>query len=484
MQREETDSIGTMQLPYDALYGIHTLRAHENFPASIPFHQAWYCAIGLTKLAVFQTYKQFKQGISQKYPNRNINLKLIEDDHLSALEQAATEVSEAKHFQHFLVPAFQGGAGTSINMNINEIITNRSLQLLGQSPGNYRIIDPIEHANIYQSTNDVIPTSLKVAAIKRLQQLETAINAMRQALEGQEAEHRNTLRNAYTQLQLATPSSYGRLFSSYNEALSRDWWRISKCFERIKTVNLGGGAAGTSLSIPRFMVMESVRTLQRLTGLPITRSENLHDTTANIDSLVEVHGMLKAHAVNLEKMGGDLRLLASDLVAQQEVTIPKRQTGSSIMPGKINPVIPEYLVGIAQQVYSNDTAIANLAARGHLDLNANLPFIGHWLLQSLDLLIAANTTCQQHLIMGLQVNVDKAQAHTYKNPSITTALIPFIGYNKAAELAQTMKEKKYDIFTANKQLQLLSDKELRKHLKPEHLLQQGFTINQLLHNNE
>jgi len=484
MQRQETDSIGTLHIPYDALYGIHTMRAYENFPAPMSFNKSWYCSIGRIKLAIYQTYRQFKRGISQKYPNQNIGLNLIEDQYLTTLEQAATEVSGGKHFAHFLVPAFQGGAGTSINMNINEIIANRSLQLLGYPPGNYSIIDPIEHANIYQSTNDVIPTSLKVAAIKQLQQLETAINGMRKALEEQEAAHRDTLRNAYTQLQLATPSSYGRLFSSYNEALSRDWWRISKCFERIKMVNLGGGAAGTSLSIPRFMVMESVRTLQRLTGLPITRSENLHDTTANVDSFVEVHGMLKAHAVNLEKIAGDLRLLASDLVAQQELSIPKRQTGSSIMPGKINPVIPEYLVGIAQQVYSNDTAIANLAAKGHLDLNANIPFIGHWLLQSLELLIAANTTCQQHLITGMKVNVDKALTHTYENPSLSTALIPFIGYNKASELTRVMKRNNCDIFTANKELQLLPDDELQRHLRPEKLLQQGFTISQLLHKDE
>lgn len=484
MQREETDSIGTVKIPHKALYGIHALRANENFPAAMPFNKNWFMAIGTTKLAIFQTYKQFKAGISRKYPHKEINLKLIGQDQLTALEQAATEISTGKHFEHFIVPALQGGAGTSINMNTNEIIANRSLELLGHQPGDYQYVDPFEHANIYQSTNDVIPTALKVAAIKQLQQLENAINQMREELEKKESEHRNTLRNAYTQLQMATPSSYGRLFSTYNEALSRDWWRISKCFERIKMVNLGGGAAGTSLSIPRFMVMESVRTLQRLTGLPITRSENLHDTTSNLDSIVEVHGILKAHAVNLEKIAGDLRLLASDLVALRELSIPKRQVGSSIMPGKINPVIPEYLVGIAQQVYSNDTAIANLAARGQLDLNANLPFIGHWLLQSIELLIAANNTCRKHLIAGMQVDSQKAETHTYRNPAIATALIPFIGYNKAGELAQAMKKDNCDIFGANKQLQFFTEDELHSYLKPEHLLQQGFTINQLFTDDE
>ena len=482
MYRQEKDMIGTMEIPQSALYGIHAARARENFPAAQPFPFAWYKATGLTKLAVYQTYQKFKEGIRKKYQGNSIPFNLFDSRLISTLEQAATEISQGKHFEHFIVPAFQGGAGTSINMNINEIIANRSLQIQNETLGNYTLIDPIEHANVYQSTNDVIPTALKVAVIQQLQILEEGINNMRQILEEHESQHRHTLRSSYTQMQLATPSSYGRLFSTYNEAFSRDWWRVSKCFERIKMVNLGGGATGSALSIPRFMGMESVRSLQRLTGLPITRSENLHDTTANLDSLVEVHGILKAHAVNLEKMASDLRLLSSDLNKQKELTIPQRQTGSSIMPGKVNPVIVEYLVGIAQQIYGNDQCVSSLAARGHLDLNANTPFIGHWLLQSLELLIAANNACANYLLTGLQVNKNNALKHTYNNPSVTTALIPFIGYNKAAQLAKLMKQEKCNIFAANEQLRLISTDSLNKHLKPAQLLQQGFTINQLLNN--
>ena len=262
------------------------------------------------------------------------------------------------YYEHFIVPAIQGGAGTSINMNVNEIISNVALIKSGAKAGEYSQIDPFEHANIYQSTNDVVPTALKVAGIQLLEKLEQAINSSRFEIEKVESAHKNILRQGYTQMQAAVPSTYDKLFSTYNNALSRDWWRVSKCFERIKEVNLGGGAIGTGLSIPRYFIMHVVTELQHLTGLPITRSENMSDTTANLDSFVEVHAILKAHAVNLEKMTNDLRLLSSDLFAHPEIKIPQRQVGSSIMPGKINPVIPEYIISIAHKVYANDLMIS------------------------------------------------------------------------------------------------------------------------------
>ncbi len=192
-------------------------------------------------------------------------------------------------------------------------------------------------------------------------------------MEKLEKKYRNTLRIAYTQMQEAVPSTYGRLFSSYSDALSRDWWRVSKCLERIKVVNLGGSAIGTSIAVPKYFVAEVVSRLQQITGLPVTRGENLSDATSNLDPFVEVHGILKAHAVTLEKMANDLRLLASDIHGGHSLSIPKKQTGSSIMPGKVNPVIPEYVISCAHRVYSNDQLIAGLSAQGCLELNAYLP---------------------------------------------------------------------------------------------------------------
>ncbi len=227
---------------------------------------------------------------------------LIAPEIMEALIQAAIEVSRGEHFEHFIVPALSGGAGTSINMNINEIITNRALLIMAHSIVIITSLDPILHANVYQSTNDTVPTALKIAVLNLLEQLEEEINFLRAETERLETASRNILRIGRTQMQDAVPSSYGILFSTYSEALSRDWWRVSKCFERIKTVNLGGSAIGTGLGVPRYFIIEAITHLQELTGLPLNRSENMPDATANLDSLAEVHGIIKAHAINLEKI--------------------------------------------------------------------------------------------------------------------------------------------------------------------------------------
>lgn len=292
--------LGELQLPDDALYGIHSLRAKDNFPDTTPFHIEWYQAMGQVKLACYYTYEKFRQAALERFPEQELPVQFISDEITQGLVQAARQVAAAKHFDQFIVPAVQGGAGTSINMNVNEIISNLALRQLNDQPGHYGRIDPFEHANVYQSTNDVVPTALKVASMRLLEDLEQAINGLRLQVEKIESRYRNVIRQSYTQLQAAVPSTYDRLFSTYNNALSRDWWRVSKCFERIKEVNLGGGATGTGLSIPRYFVMQVVTELQHLTGLPLTRSENLCDTTANLDSFVEVHAILKAHAVSGE----------------------------------------------------------------------------------------------------------------------------------------------------------------------------------------
>jgi aspartate ammonia-lyase len=472
--RTETDFLGERQLPEDVLYGIHSLRAKENFPDQTRFHAEWYKATALVKLACYQSYQSFKNKYQQHL--RSLEFKFIDDEVLDALRKSAAEASTGKFFDYFIVPAVQGGAGTSINLNINEIITNRALQILGQKPGDYHIIDPIEQANIYQSTNDVIPTSLKVAIMQLLNSLEEKINILRQQVEELEKQYRNSLRTGYTQMQEAVPTSYGRLFGTYAEALSRDWWRVSKCFERIKVVNMGGGAIGTSLSIPRYFVMEVVRELQQLTNLPVTRGENLQDATCNLDPFVEVHAILKAHAVNLEKMVSDIRLLASDVAGWHEVEIPKKQVGSSIMPGKINPVIPEFVVSVAHKVYSNDMLIASLSAQGCLELNAYIPAIGHALIESLKLLIAANETLKANLFDGIKVNTQTANDRLLRSPAITTALNPYIGYHRASELARLMKDANCTIFEANQRLKLIDEERLNTIIQPQNLLKLGYTI--------
>lgn len=408
----------------NALYGIHSKRAQENFPDKTPFHIERYKAIGLTKLACYNIYKNFKMAVLQK--TKKSPVELFDDKIINALQKSAKEISEGKYFDHFIVPAIQGGAGTSINMNVNEIIANISLKSIHKNPGEYNIIDPIEHANIYQSTNDVIPTSLKVAVIQLLTELEESINRL-----------------------------------------------------RFKVVNLGGSAIGIGITVPRYFIMEVVNELQRLTKLPITKSENLPDATSNLDTFVEIHAILKSHAVNLEKMVNDIRLLASDLGGEKILSIPQKQAGSSIMPGKINPVIPEFVISATHKIYANDSLISNLSAQGCLELNAYLPIIGHSIIDSIKLLIASNNTLKKNLFEGLQINQSKSEEKLYKSPAITTALVPYIGYHKASELAKEMKYSDINIFEANKTLGVIEEVKLDKILEIQNLLKPGFSINDL-----
>ena len=473
--RIERDSLGSVEVPINALYGIHTVRAVENFPSKSEFSIEWYKSLGLCKKAYYLTFRDFITAA--KANNKDIsNIVCINNEVLDALISSADDISKGLWFDNFIVPAIQGGAGTSINMNINEILANLSLMKLDRSVGDYQVIDPFESANLYHSTNDIIPSSLKVAAISQFENLENSINKLRSRFEVLETEYGNNLRMAYTQMQEAVPSSYSVLFSGYSDTLSRDWWRVSKCFERLKTLNLGGGAAGTGLSIPRYFIMNVVKNLKSITGLPIARSENLHDTTANVDSFVEVHAILKSHAVNLEKIASDIRLLGSD-VANKQLSINPVQQGSSIIPGKVNPVISEYIVSIAHKVYANDMLISSLASQGCLDLNAYIPTIGHALLESISLLIDADNSMAEKLVNSL--SVEKNSHDITFSPTIVTVLTPYIGYKKAAQAAEFMKHNSVSIYEANASLSLMNTEELEKLLSYDSLLRAGFTLNDI-----
>jgi aspartate ammonia-lyase len=242
---------------------------------------------------------------------------------------------------------------------------------------------------------------------------------------------------------------------------------------------LGGSAIGTGLAVPRFFIMEVVPVLQQLTGLAVTRSENLADTTANLDALVEVHAILKAHAVNLEKMVSDLRILSADLSGTPLVKLPMQQAGSSIMPGKVNPVIPEFVISSAHRIYSNDNLITGLSAMGNLELNAYLPAIGAAMIESLNLLIAMNATLTDNLLKGMTINAGVSYDNLIHSPAITTALIPYIGYNKATELATLMKSRKINVFDANAQIAVIKQEKLKDVLKPDNLLKLGYSLKDL-----
>ena len=474
--RKECDLIGCVDIPKSALYGIHAFRATKNFPNNQNFSKDWYKALGYVKKACYLTYKSYISALKRKgYSLEKLGIRVIDSHVLQAIIDAANEIIEGEWYSHFIVPAMQGGAGTSINMNVNEIIANRALEMLGYEHGRYDIVHPIDHANIYQSTNDVVPTALKIAIMYKLQTLEKEINNLRKETEKKEQEFGDIPRIAYTQLQYAVPTTYGRLFANYSDALSRDWWRVSKAWERIKQVNLGGSAIGTSLTVPSFFVMEVVSCLRDLTGLPVARSENMQDNTSNYDSIAEVHAILKVNAVTLKKIADDLRLISAD-VSNKEINIPAVQTGSSIMPSKVNPVISEYVISVSEKVFSNDVLVTSLSSMSNLDLNAYLPLIGHTVLESIDLLISACNTLCKNMINGVKVEKEKAIKNYFSNPALATVLVPFIGYEKAGKVAKEMKDHNIDIFEANKKLGVVSEKKLKEVVSPSFVLKTGFSV--------
>ncbi|OQA33880.1 MAG: Aspartate ammonia-lyase [Betaproteobacteria bacterium ADurb.Bin341] len=424
--RTETDLLGQRALPADALYGIHTARALENFSLSgRAVHSGLIHAYGQVKLAALTTIHALGVGGWQETPDR-----------FAAMERAASELSDGLLDAHILVDALQGGAGTSLNMNVNEVIANRALQLIGQAPGRYDLISPLDDINRYQSTNDTYPTAVRVAAIRGVQRLEERLVLLQENFQALEKKFEGVVKVGRTQYQDAVLTTLGREMSAYAEAINRDRWRVYKCVERLRVVNLGGTAIGTGLAAPRQYIFQVVDRLREITGLGLARAENLVEATQNCDVFVEVSGILKASAVNLIKISGDLRLLSSGPDAGLgEIRLPPRQAGSSIMPGKINPVIPEAATQAALLVCAHDQAITGAASLGSLELNAFLPLIADSLLHSIDLLANACEMLARHCVAGIEADSERCRQTVEGATALVTALLPALGYETATRVA-------------------------------------------------
>ena len=421
--RKERDLLGEREVPASALWGIHTLRAVENFPLSGRKPAAPLIhAFGLVKQACARTNRELGA----------LDARLAE-----AIEEAAAEMAAGKLDEHILVDALQGGAGTSLNINVNEVLANRALMQLGHPPGSYEIIDPLDHVNMHQSTNDTYPTALKVAAIVGLRALEAAVVELQEAFQKKERELADVVKVGRTELQDAVLTTVGREMGAYAEAFTRDRWRVYKCEERLRVVNLGGTAIGTGIAAPRQYIFRVVDTLRDISGIGFARAENLIDATQNADVFVEVSGILKAHAVSLVKICTDLRLLSSGPEAGfGELILPPRQAGSSLMPGKVNPVIPEAVTQAAMLVMGHDATIAMACAAGNLELNAFLPLIAMCLLDSLDVLARADTILARHCVQGIEANVERCRRHVASSTALVTALVPVLGYHRACAISQ------------------------------------------------
>jgi len=420
--RIERDFLGEMPVPAEALHGIHTRRALENFPlARRPVHPGLARAYGAVKLACALT-------------NRALGAWASDPAKAGAIERACRELDDGSLAPHIVVDALQGGAGTSTNMNVNEVLANRALQLLGKMDGAYDLVSPLDDLNLHQSTNDTYPTALKLAAIRMLQTLEQSVVALQESFQAAEKKFAHVVKVGRTQLQDAVLTTLGREMGAYAEAVNRDRWRIYKCQERLRVVNLGGTAIGTGLAAPRQFIFQAVECLRDLTGIGFARAENLVDATQNADVFAEVSGILKAHAVSLLKICSDLRLLASGPEAGfGEIHLPARQTGSSIMPGKVNPVIPEAVSQAAMRVFGHDAAITLACASGSLELNPFLPLIADSLLDSLDLLERADDILRRHCVDGIEADEARCRRHVENSTATATALLPALGYERACE---------------------------------------------------
>ena len=332
----------------------------------------------------------------------------------------------------------QGGAGTSANMNINEVVANRAIEILGGEKGNYDIVNPNDHVNMCQSTNDVFPTAGKITAIKMIHQVILQLERLYNALIAKSFAFENILKMGRTQLQDAVPVRLGQCFNAYATMVSRDIDRLIKSLDEMKTVNLGATAIGTSINAPLSYVKNIVPTLKTVVNLDLKQARDLIDATQNIDCFVAVSGILKTCAVNLSKMCNDLRLLSSGpKTGIGEINLPAKQNGSSIMPGKINPVIPEVVSQVAFNVIGNDLTITMAAEAGQLELNAFEPILFYNLFESLETLSHAISTLIDNCIIGITANEDHCLELLEESVGIATALCPYIGYKKSAEIAKS-----------------------------------------------
>ncbi len=418
-ERIEKDFLGERALPADALYGINSLRASENF------------ALSNKRMAIemIRALAMIKKCAAKAH----LKLQEIDEDKAQAIIAASDEIIQGKHHESMIVNPLQGGAGTSANMNINEVLANRANQILGNKPGDYHVVHPLDHVNKGQSTNDVFPTALKIASIWRLREMVDEVARLQETLQKKENEFSGIVKIGRTQLQDAVPVTLGAEFSAYAEALSRDRWRLYRVEERLRVVNLGATAIGTGIAATRKFHFETIKMLREETGIGLARADNLVEATQNADVFCEISGLIKPLAVNLGKMASDLRLMSSGPNSGiGEIILPAVQEGSTVMPGKVNPVMCEMLNQVVMKVMGNDQIIAHAAESGQLELNAFLPLIMDALLESLELMKNAMALFNQLCLKDIKANEKRCRDNLRGSLGLLTIISEKIGHDRAS----------------------------------------------------
>lgn len=425
--RLENDSIGEKQVPKDAYYGVQSLRAAENF-----------------KITGLRIHKEFIKSLAQikkAAAISNYEVGLLDKNIEEAIIKACDEIINGKLHDEFIVDPIQGGAGTSMNMNANEVIANRAIEILGGEKGDYSIVNPNDHVNYGQSTNDVIPTAGKMTTLKFIIEATLELIRLYETLKEKSQEFDDIIKMGRTQMQDAVPIRLGQEFKVYSEVIKRDILRLEKTKEELKIVNMGGTAIGTGINADEEYLNKIVPNLSKTSELKLTQAEDLIDSTQNLDVFVDISCAVKACAVNLSKIANDLRLISSGPgTGIGEINFPAKQNGSSIIPGKINPVIPEVVNQIAFNIIGNDITITMAAEAGQLELNAFEPIIFYNLFESIETLTNGVNTFVENCISGITVNRKRCKELVENSVGIITAICPHIGYKKAAIIAKTAIE--------------------------------------------
>ena len=423
--RTETDSLGSLAVPADAYWGVHTARALENFP------------IARRPISVFPELIRALACVKQAAARANAELGSIEPEKADVIDRVCQEIINGDLHEEFVVGVIQGGAGTSTNMNANEVIANRCLEIMGHPKGMYERLDPIDDVNRSQSTNDVYPTAVKIALAMSLGRLLTELEELRRAFGAKGKEFAGLLKVGRTQMQDAVPMTLGQEFHGFATTLGEDIQRLAETVPHLCEVNMGATAIGTGITAEPAYGATVVRHLAAITGLPIVSAPDLIEATSDAGAFMTFSGALKRSAIKLSKICNDLRLLSSGPQAGfGEINLPARQAGSSIMPGKVNPVIPEVVNQVAFAIAGTDVTVTMAAEAGQLQLNAFEPVIAYSLLQNISWMAQACLTLRINCVNGITANKDRLAAMVATSVGVITALIPFIGYQQAADIAK------------------------------------------------
>ncbi|MCU1635408.1 MAG: aspA [Cryobacterium sp.] len=463
--RIESDSLGPLEVPIDAYWGVHTRRAMDNFP------------IAKRPISVYPDFIVALASVKQACARANKEVGSLSRDKAGWIDAACQEIIDGRFHEQFVVGVIQGGAGTSTNMNANEVICNLALEHAGYDKGRYDILSPIDHVNRSQSTNDTYPTAIKIALTFSLQHLLRELKALEGSFAAKGVEFKHVLKVGRTQLQDAVPMTLGQEFHGFATTLGEDYDRLTETVWLLSEINLGATAIGTGITADPGYAAAAIRHLNEITGLKLEGAPDLIESTSDAGSFMSFSGNLKRSAIKLSKICNDLRLLSSGPQAGfGEINLPPRQAGSSIMPGKVNPVIPEVVNQVAFQVAGTDVTVTMAAEAGQLQLNAFEPVIAHSLLQSLAWMTQAMWTLRINCVDGITANEERLAAMVGSSVGVITALIPHIGYSAASALAKTALLTGRNVADLVVEARLMTREDVMRELEPARLSGADVTV--------